>query len=259
MNTPLAGHVAFVSGAGTGIGYAVCRSLADAGALVALNDIDPDAARDAAARLNEGRVADAVRAYPGDIADVEWVRATIDEVGARLGGPHICVANAGITRFGSFLDDEPTGFDRLMAVNLRGTYFTAQAAARAMIAQKIAGRIILMASVTGIRVVGGLGTYGISKAGIMAMARALAVELGPRGITVNAVAPGATVTERTLSETPHYERDWGALMPAGRANQGSDIAAAVRFLASPEAAQITGQTLVVDGGWSLSGRMPEGY
>ncbi len=116
-----------------------------------------------------------------------------------------------------------------------------------------------MASVTGIRVVGGLGTYGISKAGIMAMARALAVELGPHGVTVNAVAPGATVTERTLTETPNYERDWGSRTPTGRASQGADIAAAVRFLVSPAAAQINGQTILVDGGWSLSGHMPEEY
>ncbi len=132
MHTPLAGQAAFVSGAGSGIGYAICRSLAGAGAMVALNDIDPAVAEAAAARLNQELGAELVHAYPGDVADVEGVRAIIADVGGRLGGPHICVANAGITRFGSFLDDEPADFDRLMAVNLRGTYFAAQAAARAM-------------------------------------------------------------------------------------------------------------------------------
>lgn len=259
MSQLFAGQSAFVTGAGSGIGYAICRALAGAGARVALNDIDPALAETAAARINAELGAEAVFAYPGDVADVASIRASVAEAGARLGGPHICVANAGITRFGSFLDDEPAGFDRLMAVNLRGSYFTAQAAARAMAAAGVAGRIVLMASVTGLRVVGGLGTYGISKAGIMAMARALAVELGPRGITVNAVAPGATLTERTSQETPTYERDWAAINPARRIGQVDDIAAAVLFLASPQARHINGQTVVVDGGGTLEGRSPEGY
>lgn len=259
MDTSLTGQVAFVSGAGAGIGYALCRDLAGAGAKVILNDIDPALAEAAAARINGEVAAEAVRAYPGDVADVEWLRHAMADFGERLGGPHICVANAGVTRFGAFLDDEPAAFDRLMAVNLRGSYFTAQAAARAMVAQRLAGRIVLMASVTGLRAGGGLGTYGISKAAIMAMARALAVELGPYGITANAIAPGATVTERTMLETPNYERGWAAITPTGRAGQAADIVAAARFLISPAAAQLTGQTLVVDGGWSLGGKMPEGY
>jgi 3-oxoacyl-[acyl-carrier protein] reductase len=128
-----------------------------------------------------------------------------------------------------------------------------------MISQSSAGRIVLMSSVTGLRVVGGLGTYGISKAGIIAMARALAVELGPHGITTNAVAPGATLTERTSQETPTYERDWAAINPTRRIGQVEDIAAAVLYLVSPQARHVNGQTLVVDGGGALSGAMPEGY
>jgi 3-oxoacyl-[acyl-carrier protein] reductase len=259
MSTGLAGQVALVTGAGAGIGYAVAEALAGAGARVALNDIDPALAAAAVARIHAQLGHAQVAAYPGDIADVAALRAIVARVGAELGGPHICVANAGITCFEAFLDAEPERFDHLMAVNLRGTYFTAQAAARAMIAQGIAGRIVLTASVTGLRVVKGLGAYGVSKAGIIAMARALALELGPHRITVNAVAPGATVTERTLTETPHYAEDWGAVTPTGRPSQGADIAAAVRFLVSPEAGQLTGQTLVVDGGWSLAGPLPDGY
>lgn len=255
MSAPLAGQVALVTGAGAGIGFAVAEALAGAGARVALNDLDPALAAAAAARVGPGLAA----AYPADIADVAALRAAVARVAAELGGPHICVANAGITRFEPFLDAEPERFDRLTAVNLRGTYFTAQAAARAMIAAGIAGRIVLVSSVTGLRAIGGLSAYGVTKAGIVAMARSLALELGRHGITVNAVAPGATVTERTLTETPNYEADWGAVTPTGRAGHGADIAAAVRFLASPEAAQISGQTLVVDGGWSLAGPLPEGY
>jgi len=224
-----------------------------------LNDIDPALATAAVARIDAQLGLPQAVAYPCDIADVAALRAIVARVSAELGGPHICVANAGITCFEAFLDAEPERFDQLMAVNLRGTYFTAQAAARAMIGQGIAGRIVLTASVAGLRAVRGLGAYGVTKAGIIAMARALALELGPHRITVNAVAPGATVTERTLTETPNYAEDWAAVTPTGRPGQGADIAAVVRFLVSPEASQITGQTLVVDGGWSLAGPPADGY
>lgn len=257
----LAGKVALVTGAGAGIGYAVAEGLARAGARVALNDVGEREAHLAATRLNGAHPDDErpARAYAGDIADVTAMRGLVAQVIAELGGLHICVANAGITRFAPFLDAEPEPFDQLLAVNLRGTYFTAQAAARAMVARGDGGRIVLLASVTGLRAIPGLSAYGVTKAGIMAMARSLAAELGPHGITVNAIAPGATVTERTLAETPNYAADWGAVTPTGRAGQTADVAAAVCFLASPEAAQITGQTLVVDGGWALASPVPPGY
>lgn len=258
MSDELAGQVALITGAGAGIGYAVADELARAGARVALNDVDAALADAAAARINAALGRRAAHAYPGDIADVAALRTLVARVSAELGGPQICVANAGITRFEPFLDAEPEHLDRLLAVNLRGTYFTAQAAARAMAAQG-GGRIVLLASVTGLRAIRGLSAYGMTKAGIIALARSLAAELGPHAITVNAIAPGATITERTLAETPDYAADWGAVTPTGRAGQAADIAAAVRFLASPAAAQITGQTLVVDGGWTLGSPVPPGY
>ena len=259
MDDRFTGKVAFITGAGSGLGYGACLALAQAGASVALNDIDPALAAAAAAQINAACGAERAYAYPGDIADVTAVRAQVAAISAQLGPPAICLANAGITMFGTFIDDEPEKFDRLMAVNLRGSYFTAQAAARAMIAHQIGGRVVLMASVTGLRVVGSLGTYGISKAAIIAMARSLAFELGPYGITVNAIAPGATLTERTRQETPTYERDWAAINPTRRIGQVEDVAAALIYLASPEARHINGQTLVVDGGGTLSGPTPTDY
>lgn len=259
MSSELAGQIALVTGAGAGIGYAIAEELARVGVGVALNDRDPALAAEAAARIAAAIPAARVVAYPGDVADVAGMRATVTRIVAELGGLQICVANAGVTRFEPFLEAEPERFDQLLAVNLRGSYFTAQAAARAMVATGNAGRIVLLASVTGLRAIPGLSAYGLTKAGIMAMARTLALELGPHGITVNAVAPGATITERTLAETPNYAADWGAVTPTRRAGQGADIAAAVRFLVSPGAGQLTGQTLVVDGGWSLAGHVPEGY
>lgn len=259
MSESFAGRIAFVTGAGTGLGYAACEALALAGATVALNDIDPTCAAAAATQLNAACGTERVYPYAGDVADVAGIRADIATICTQLGTPDICLANAGITHFGTFLDYEPEAFDRLMAVNLRGTYFTAQAAARAMVAQQLPGRIILMASITGMRVVGGLGTYGLSKSAIMALARSLAFELGPYGITVNAIAPGATLTERTQLETPTYERDWAAVTPTRRVGQVEDIAAAVLYLSSPAARHLTGQTLVVDGGWSVTSPLPAGY
>lgn len=259
MIEELIGRAALVTGAGAGIGYAVAEELARAGALTAVNDRDEELAQAAAVRINNALGRLIADAFPGDIADVAAMRRIVARVADELGPLRICVANAGVTRFEPFLDAEPEAFDRLLAVNLRGTYFTAQAAARAMVAQGAGGRIVLLASVTGLRAIPGLSAYGVTKAGIMAMARSLAVELGPHGITVNAVAPGATVTERTLTETPDYAADWGAATPTRRAGQTADIAAAVRFLASPGAAQITGQTLVVDGGWTLASPVPPGY
>ncbi len=254
-----AGKVALVTGAGIGIGYEICRAFARAGAQVALNDLDSDLAERSAAAINAEIGAERVYGCGGDVADVPATRQMVAQIAEKFGRLDIAVANAGITLGGRFLDYEPDDFDRLLAVNLRGSYFTAQAAARIMIERQIAGRILLMSSVTGFQAFRGLGTYGISKAGIRMMARSLALELGAHGITVNAIAPGATVTERTLQETPNYEATWAAIIPTGRAAHVEDIAAAALFLCSPEARHITGQTLLVDGGWTNISPLPPDY
>ena len=141
-------------------------------------------------------------------------------------------------------------------MNLRGGYFTAQAAARAMVAGGSGGRIVFTTSVAGVQAIRGLGAYGATKAGLQMLARTLAVELGPHGITVNAVGPGATLTDRTREETPDYEGAWSAVVPTGRVGQVDDVAAAVLFLASAEARHVTGQTLMVDGGWTVTSPTP---
>jgi 3-oxoacyl-[acyl-carrier protein] reductase len=168
----------------------------------------------------------------------------------------VAVANAGITNYGEFLDYSVEAFDRLTAVNLRGSYFTAQAAARRMIAAGAPGRIILMSSVTGGLSLPNLSAYGITKAGIRMMAHVLGVELGPKRITVNAVSPGAVVTERTLADDPDYEANWAGVTPDGRTGSVDDVTAAVAFLASPEARHVNGQVLEVDGGWTWKGAVP---
>ncbi len=248
-----------VTGAGIGIGYALARSFALAGANVALNDLDPAVAQAAADTINAEAGAERVRPYGLDVADVAAVRAMVAEVDAELGGLRVAAAVAGLTNYGSFLDYTPEAFDRLTSVNLRGSYFTAQAAARAMIARGVKGRLLLMSSVTGLRAFNNLSAYGITKAALRHMAETLALELGPHGLTVNAIGPGAILTERTLADDPGLEANWAAVTPTGRVGYVADIVAAAMFLASPEAAHITGQTLMVDGGWTLASPLPQAH
>lgn len=251
-----AGQAVLVTGAGVGIGYALCRAFAGEGAMVALNDIDADLCRQAARQIND-EVGDArVHPYAGDIAHIEGVRAMCQAFAQQAGRLDIVIANAGVTHYGACLTCTPETFDRLVGINLRGSFFTAQTAARLMIDAGLPGRIILMSSVTGVQAHANLGCYGITKAGLRMMAKAIALEVGGYGITVNALAPGATLTERTLREDPRYEDNWAAVTPTGQVGHVEDIVAAALYLASPAARHVTGQTLVVDGGWTLHSPLP---
>jgi glucose 1-dehydrogenase len=254
MQQVFSGQAALVTGAGVGIGYEIARRLALNGASVVLNDIDPQTAAEAAQRIvDEGGVCQGVQA---DVGDVDSVRRLVAEAVSLFGRLDIAVANAGITVYGDFFDYTPQQFDKLVSVNLRGTYFLAQAAARQMRAQGQGGRILFTSSVTGHQAIQYLTTYGMSKAALEMLARGLVAELSRFGITVNCIAPGATVTPRNLVDDPDYERSWGRLIPMGRACTPEDMAHAAAFLLSPDAAQITGQTLVVDGGWSAISPTP---
>lgn len=251
-------RVVMVTGAGQGIGYGLCRAFAAAGAKVALNDIDGDLAREASDKINTRVADDVVTPYALDVADVEAVRAMVADVIERFGRLDVVIPNAGLSHFGRFLDYTTEAFDRVSAVNLRGTYFTAQAAARAMIETKTEnGRLIFMSSVTGKQAYPNLSAYGMTKAGIRHLASVLAAELGTYGITVNAIAPGATVTERTMADDPEYDSNWQRVAPNGRVAQVEDVVQTALFLASAKARHITGQTIVVDGGWTLVSPIPE--
>ena len=252
----MAAQAVFITGAGQGIGYALCRAFAVQGAQVALNDSDPSKAEAAATALNTELGMNQVHAYPGDIADTDSLRSLINRFADQAGGLDVVIANAGITRYIPFLESEPADFDRIVSVNLRGTYFTAQTAARRMIADGKAGRIILLSSVVGLRAFPNFSIYSMTKAAIAMMASSLALELGRHHITVNAISPGATLTERTLREDPNYEAGWSRVIPTGRVNTVEDMTAAALFLASPAARQINGQNLVVDGGWTLASPLP---
>ena len=250
------GMAVFVTGAGAGIGFAQCSAFAHEGAIVGLNDLDSALATQAAKRINEKVGAELVIPYSFDVSDVAAVRTTIQAFAERFNRLDVVIANAGITNYGGFLEYSSEAFDRLMNVNLRGSFFTAQTAAQIMVAQETCGRIILMSSITGIQAFKNLGAYGITKAGIRHMAATLALELGQYGITVNAISPGATLTERTLQDDPFFERNWASVTPTGRASYVGDIVATTMFLVSAGARQITGQTIQVDGGWTIHSPLP---
>lgn len=239
--------VAIVTGAGQGIGLEICRKLAAAGAKVILNDADALLAERAAASVTAE--SGSCVAVPGDSSDGNIIQQMVDTAVRAYGRLDIVIANAGITLFGDFFSYSPEAFARVMQVNLGGTFFLAQAAAKQMVAQTSGGRLLFMSSVTGHQAHKHLAAYGMSKAALEMLARNLVIELSQYGITVNCIAPGATATERTLADAD-YEKIWAEITPTGRAATVQDIANTALFLVSAEASQITGQTILVDGGWT---------
>jgi 3-oxoacyl-[acyl-carrier protein] reductase len=185
----------------------------------------------------------------GDAGSIELIQSLVDEAIKRFGKVTIAIASAGITLFGDFLEYEQEPFQQVMTVNLQGSFFLAQRAAREMVKQKSGGSILFMSSVTGHQAHKDLGAYGMTKAGLELLAKNLVIELSQYKITVNTVAPGATLTERTL-EDEDYKKTWARITPMGRAGNVQDVANAVLFLVSPESCHITGQNLIVDGGWT---------
>jgi NAD(P)-dependent dehydrogenase (short-subunit alcohol dehydrogenase family) len=251
------GKKVVVTGAAQGIGFGICRAFAEQGAIVALNDIVPEFAQNAVERINESLGEKRVFAYSGDVANTEFVYKFIEDFTEEHGAPDIVIANAGITKYIEFLECTPEIFDQVVGVNLRGSYFLAQAAAKKMIAHQIAGRVLLMSSVVGLRAFLNFSVYSTTKAALQMMAKSLALELGQYGITVNSISPGATLTERTQREDPNYAENWAGVAVSNRVGTVDDIVAATLFLASSAASQITGQDLLIDGGWSLRSPLPE--
>lgn len=239
--------VAIVTGAGQGIGFEICKQLVQRGAVVILNDVDPALANTAA---NEITSANGICiAMPGDSSDVNFIRQMVQTAVKRYGSLDIVIANAGITLFGDFFTYTPEAFSRVMQVNLGGTFFLAQMAANQMKQQPSGGAILFTSSVTGHQAHKDLAAYGMSKAALEMLAKNLVIELSPFNITVNTIAPGATLTERTLDD-PGYEKIWSQLTPMGRPAHTIDIANAAMFLVSDMSRHITGQSLIIDGGWT---------
>lgn len=247
-------QVAIVTGAGQGIGLEICKRLAANGTSVLLNDIDKTTAETAAHQIQSGF--GKCIPYPGDAADLSCIHRMVDITVREFGRLTIAVANAGITLFGDFFQYAVDDFNKVLHTNLAGSFFLAQAAARQMRQQGSGGSILFMSSVTGHQAHKNLAAYGMTKAALEMLAKNLVIELSPHRINVNAIAPGATLTERTREDS-EYERTWSAITPMGRPAWPEDIAEAAAFLVSEKARHITGQSLVIDGGWTSISPQPE--
>ncbi|MET0243154.1 MAG: SDR family NAD(P)-dependent oxidoreductase [Flavitalea sp.] len=247
------GQVAIVTGAGIGIGFEICRQLASDGASVLLNDLDGSLAEEAAQRIRDA--GGECTAMGGDVSDVTFIRSLVDTAVSKYGRLDITIANAGITLFGDFYTYRPETLQQVMNLNLAGSFFLTQSAALKMRQQGEGGSILLMSSVTGHQAHKDLAAYGMTKAALEMLAKTLVVELSPYKISINAIAPGATKTERTL-EDKHYDKTWSRITPMGRPADVNDIAQAALFLVSKGARHITGQSLVVDGGWTSVSPQP---
>lgn len=248
-------HVAIVTGAGQGIGFEIAKQLACQGAGVILNDTNKALAAEAAKKIRnkEGECV----AFAGDASQPEVIDAMVDEAVKCFGKLTLTVCNAGITLFGDFFNYPVENLRKVLEVNLMGSFLLTQAAANQMRKQKSGGRILLMSSVVGHQAHQFLGAYAMTKAGLEMLAKNLVIELSPHGITINTVAPGATLTERTLAEDPTYAKTWSAITPMGRPAISEDIANAALFLLSPHSGHITGQSLIVDGGWTSVSPLPD--
>lgn len=239
MSTPLRGAAAVVTGGASGIGAAVVRALADAGARVAV--------------LDRVEVADgpADRALVCDIADEAQVERAMAEVHDAFGGIDVAVLNAGVGGFGGLLDMEVGEWDRVLSVNLRGTFLCLRAAGRAMVAGGRGGAIVAVTSISGFLADRMMGHYSVSKAGVAELVRVAARELGPFGIRVNAVAPGTTDTPMfsATRRLPGYQDRVSERAALGGIGTPEGVADAVVAVLGLE--WVTGQVLAADGGVSL--------
>ncbi len=242
MKIDLSGKNAVVTGSTRGIGKEVAKALAASGARVAIVGRDLANAQSVAAEIGHDAMG-----FACDVSDTGAVTKLIADVEKEFGGIDILVNNAGLTRDNLVMRLKDEDWDAVMNANLRGAFAAIRAASRGMM-KKRSGRIINMASVVGLNGNKGQANYAASKAGLIALTKSVAKELGSRNILVNAIAPGFISTEMTDAMTPEAKSALIGLIPLERLGKTDDIASAVVFLASDHASYITGQVIVVDGG-----------
>lgn len=254
----LSGKVVLVTGAGRGIGAGIADRLSEAGAAVVAADVDGASAQNTARRINE-RGGKAI-ALGFDVSDQDACEKSVSKIAQQLGPIDVLVNNAGIFPFAGALNVTRELWARVIATNLSGAFFLSQSVAKNLVAAGKAGAIINIASVDAFRPTGGLVPYDSSKAGLVMMTRSLALELAPKKIRVNAVAPGAIQTPGasaatsglSSSDAEAASKAFLARIPLGRMGTPTDIANAVLFFASEASSYVTGAVLVVDGGYLVA-------
>ncbi len=252
MSDPLTGKTAIVTGSTRGIGREIALRFASAGANVVLHGTDANRAAQVTAAIASAGGRSAL--FLGDAGTNSFGDDLVGVAMEHFGGVDILVANAGMVDFEPFLETTGERFGRYLDVHVKGAYLSTQAAAKAMIAGARPGRILMMASISGVHAMYGYTPYCAAKAAVMSLARTAALELAPHGIHVNAIAPGPVRNEM-------MEHLWGPeklaercrTIPAGRLASAADVAEMAMFLVSPAADYITGQTLFLDGGAMAAG------
>ncbi len=239
----LTGQVALVTGGSRGIGLAIARELAEAGARVAVVARNGERASEAAA----GLPGDGHAGFACDVADAAAVKETVAAIEAELGPVSILVNNAGITRDNILLRLGDDDWDQVLDVNLKGAFNTTRAVTRGMMKRRD-GVILNVSSVVGLMGNAGQTNYAASKAGLLGLTRSVARELASRGVRCNAIAPGYIATDMTSELTEDQTAALQSQIPLGRLGEPGDVAPLVRFLAGPGGRYITGQTVTVDGG-----------
>jgi len=248
ISTDLTGQIAIVTGAARGLGRLIAETFAHCGAKVACVDVNTDLLAETVASINA--TGGEATAHGCDVTDSQRVNEVVHEVVTQWGGLQILVNNAGITRDGLIMRMKDDQWDSVLAINLRGTFLFTRAACKPLMKGR-RGRIINIASVSGLMGNPGQANYSASKAGVIGLTRTVAMELAGRNITVNAVAPGFIQTDMTATLADDLIKAIVDQVPLGRLGQPRDVADAVLFLASDAASYITGQVLTVDGGLTV--------
>lgn len=245
----LTGKIALVTGASRGIGRQTAITLASYGATVIVNyNGSKDKAEEVVGEIKEN--GGQASSYGCNVADYEAVEAMMKDIVKEYGGVHILVNNAGITKDGLLMKMSEADYDAVLDINLKGTFNCIKHVSRQMLKQK-GGRIINLSSVVGVYGNAGQVNYSASKAGVIGITKSAAKELGSRGITVNAVAPGFIITEMTDKMPEDAKKQVADRIAMKRLGEVKDVAEAVAFLASDKACYITGQVICVDGGMSI--------